>query len=459
MQYFNTAENKTTQREVMAQAAMLHTMKKLKERGDNLTDEEFVKALLDSVKESSESIDEETASRFDSGKATSMEKNVLDFVDGVIANAEKEQSLERDIVPKIELPPVEVTLEGLAKVSKSIKKSVVNVGREELRFLVDAYYQAQDARIAAQGQLRAVQQGYDEVSDARNETALWWLVQNKQNEENQLKNLLNEYVKSNPVGVWCSSIMGIGPVIAASMLAYFDISKCNSYNQFWSYAGLNDNINPWLGKAKADKWVDNWIANHPDEKSKNLSDNIIYDICEEFHRPNFVNIKRMACDQKKLEKDGTELLTEKSVKAYLAKPPYNKKLKTQCWKIGESFLKVKNKPNSLYGKLLTERIVYEKMNNDAKAYADQAARILETTNVKDKKLRETLESGRLSDGHILLRCKRWATKIFIAHLFEAMYYDYNGQEPPVPYTIAYQGHKDYIYPEVDYHEIIDNFRK
>ena len=71
-----------------------------------------------------------------------------------------------------------------------------------------------DARIAAQGQLRAVQQGYDEVSDARNETALWWLVQNKQNEENQLKNLLNEYVKSNPVGVWCSSIMGIGPVAA-----------------------------------------------------------------------------------------------------------------------------------------------------------------------------------------------------------------------------------------------------
>lgn len=348
----------------------------------------------------------------------------------------------------------QVEVQGLASISKDVKQSVVSISRNEIRFLVDSYYQRQDVRKASANQVRSLKQGYD--SDGTNNTeneipmALEWLTANQKNEEAQLKKMLETYAKNDPVGQWLLSIVGIGPVIAAGLLAYFDIDKCNHFNQFHSYAGLNDNNNPWLGKDKAKAEVTNWLNEHPEEDPKNLTDEIVIYICGKYHRTYETSIKQ-AYDSKELEK-GKKVLTKSSVESWLAKPPYNKELKTLCWKIGESFLKVSNKENSLYGKLFKQRMAYEKANNEAGKYANEAAKKLATCKITDKKTREIYESGKLTEGHILSRVKRYTVKIFIAHLFEAMWWNKYHTDPPCCYAIQFLGHTDYIAPEVDYRD-------
>ena len=57
------------------------------------------------------------------------------------------------------------------------------------------------------------------------------------------------------------------------------------------------------------------------------------------------------------------------------KRPWNAQLKTLCWKIGESFVKVSGDETALYGKVYKERKEKEVAKNEAGDFADQAARI------------------------------------------------------------------------------------
>lgn len=362
-------------------------------------------------------------------------------------------AIKKETIKDTEHMSIEV--QGLASVSKAVKQSVVEIkNRDEVRFLVDSYYQTQDYRKASDNQIRALKQGADTGMDDEIPAALEWLAANKKNEEAQIKKMLEEYVKAQPIGRWLLDTIGIGPVIAAGLLAYFDIDKAGHANQFWSYAGLNDNNTPWLGKEKASAQVKEWIKNHPGVDKNDLPIQAVADLAEKNHR-NFDSALKAAKDadaaKKKKEKDK---YTEKSLTSWLAKPPYNRDLKVLCWKIGESFLKVSNKEGSLYGMQFRQRLAYETEKNERGEYAREAQRALNSKNFTNKEVREVYESGKLPKGHILARSKRWAVKLFISHLFEAMYFEKYQKEPPVPYAIAYMGHVDYIPPENDYREYI-----
>jgi hypothetical protein len=95
------------------------------------------------------------------------------------------------------------------------------------------------------------------------------------------------------------------------------------------------------------------------------------------------------------------------------------------------------------------------VRNDNHEFADQARQILATKRFGDNKTKELYEEGKLPPAHIEARAERYATKLFISHLFDAMYIDYYHKEPPVPYPIAYQGHVDIIPPEVPYEDFLD----
>lgn len=136
--------------------------------------------------------------------------------------------------------------------------------------------------------------------------------------------------------------------------------------------------------------------------------------------------------------------------SYLAKPPYNPDLKKCMYIIGDCFVKNSNR-GSLYGRIYQERLVHEQMLNEAGAYRDQAEKLLAEKNYDDTKdTYNWLSQGKLSPGHLCKRARRYAVKLFISHVWEAMYYIEKGKEPPFHYTIAHQGHQDYIAPEVDY---------
>lgn len=353
-----------------------------------------------------------------------------------------------------DIESTDIVVQGLAQISKKVKESVVNVRKKDLRGLIDSYYQTQKIRIGIQGQIRAINQGVDDKSNkdyVNSESAMQWLLESKKNEETQIKNMLTYYVKNQPVGRWMMDITGIGPVLAAAMLCYFDISKCDHVNQFWSYAGLNDNVNPWLGQKGAKAEVKAYLERHPEEDPHDMSEGIVAYICDKYYRT-FKTSLPQAYDQKKLER-GIKLITKTSVESWLAKPPYNKDLKTLCWKIGESFLKQTSREKSLYGyKIMRDRFEYESAKNKKGDYAKEAEKQLRNKNWSNKKIKEIYESGHLPDGHIWSRCKRYATKMFIAHLFEAMWWHQYHTDPPMPFAIAIQGHIDYIPPEVDYRD-------
>lgn len=131
------------------------------------------------------------------------------------------------------------------------------------------------------------------------------------------------------------------------------------------------------------------------------------------------------------------------------KRPWNASLKTLCWKIGESFMKVSGKEDAFYGQVYKKRKQYEIRKNENGDYAPQAEEILKTRNIgKTTEAYKAYIAGRLPDGQILARSKRYAAKLFLAHYFEIGFEMLHGVKPEKPYPIAMMGHgaSHYIAP-------------
>jgi hypothetical protein len=121
--------------------------------------------------------------------------------------------------------------------------------------------------------------------------------------------------------------------------------------------------------------------------------------------------------------------------------PWNARLKTLCWKCGESFVKVSGHEDDVYGKLYLHRKAIEVTRNEAGAFADQAAAALIAKKYGiDTTARKEYEAGRLPAARIHMRAKRWAVKLFLAAFHEVAYVDRYHTLPPKPYVIEHLGH-------------------
>ena len=120
------------------------------------------------------------------------------------------------------------------------------------------------------------------------------------------------------------------------------------------------------------------------------------------------------------------------------KRPWNAELKTLCWKIGESFVRSKGHEEAVYGALYDQRKIYEIEKNESGQYAEQAKLVLEKT--PKHKQAAIYKAGKLPDGHIHMRAKRYAVKQFLSDLHAYWYRIEFGKEPPLPYPIAILGH-------------------
>ena len=254
----------------------------------------------------------------------------------------------------------------------ALKDIAAGLNAAQARWLVDYYYAVQDYRIQAAGQVRAVSQESDDASFLIGD----WLAGETSKLEKEIVKALDAYTDKHLPGQWAKSIVGIGPVIAAGLLAHIDIEKAPTVGHIWSFAGLNPTA----------KW----------EKGQ--------------------------------------------------KRPWNARLKVLCWKIGDSFVKQQSRERDVYGKVYVERKAFEVARNEAGGNAEAAARSLSERTIKDKDLRATLESGKLPAGQIDLRARRYAVKLFLAHLHHVMYEDRFGTPPPKPYIIEHGGHTHFIAP-------------
>lgn len=262
-----------------------------------------------------------------------------------------------------------MTLEALQRLSRDERIAAKTMSDDEARYLVDSYYMMQEMRKRSANQVRA-------MGDEPHEVVAWLATQSNML-ENQLKGALDRYSDAHPVGRWARSIVGIGPVISAGLIAHIDIHQAPTCGHIWNFAGLNPGV----------KW-------------------------------------------------------EKKTKR-----PWNANLKTLCWKIGESFVKVCNHKDDFYGEHYLRKKEEEATRNEAGAFADQAAEILRTKNIsKTTDAYKAYSVGKLPPAHIHARAKRYAVKLFLSHLHHVWYEIEHGEPPPKPYAIAILEHGHYIAP-------------
>ena len=119
------------------------------------------------------------------------------------------------------------------KLGKDQATAAEGLRRGQARYLVDMYYDSQRQRVRADAQVREA-----EKSGEPN-LLVSWFADTFRYTEKSLNKGLGRFARQFTVGQWLQSIHGIGPVISAGLLCYFDIRIANHASRFHSYAGLD----------------------------------------------------------------------------------------------------------------------------------------------------------------------------------------------------------------------------
>jgi putative transcriptional regulator len=332
-----------------------------------------------------------------------MVNGILEQVRGKLTPAEftaLQAELRRAEEPRFDFEPVR-------RLSRDIRDASVTLSADEARFLVDQYYIMQEDRKRGRAQERAL--------DTSNEphTVISWLADQSSTLEKQIVGALDAYTYAHPIGDWLRGTYGVGPVLAAGLLAHIymgywcahchgrdaddcarrqankklklephafePIESCPVTGHFWSYAGIaGDNQRKWLPKTKR---------------------------------------------------------------------PWNATLKTILWRLSDVFVKFSNNDRCFYGRIYRERKEYEVARNERggnKQAADE--RLARDVQRKQKSVENEPyhAKGMLSPGHLDLRARRYAVKLFLAHLHDEWYRRTFDKAPPLPYPIAHLNHVHFV---------------
>lgn len=129
------------------------------------------------------------------------------------------------------------------------------------------------------------------------------------------------------------------------------------------------------------------------------------------------------------------------------KRPWNAKLKTLCWKIGQSFMKFSGREECFYGKIYRIRKEYEIARNERGDNRELALSLAPKFG-KNTEAYGHLMGGKLPPAQLDARARRYAVKIFISHMHEKWYIMEYGSKPPnpIPMRIQLDGHVHLIEP-------------
>ena len=127
------------------------------------------------------------------------------------------------------------------------------------------------------------------------------------------------------------------------------------------------------------------------------------------------------------------------------KRPWNADLKRICWLLGESFVKVSGNERAFYGHTYQARKAMEIARNEEgynrEVALEQAKRVKKSTDAY-----KSYSIGELPPAHIHARAKRYAVKLWLAHLHQVWWEKATGTPAPLPYAIAQLGHAHKIEP-------------
>ncbi len=134
--------------------------------------------------------------------------------------------------------------EGVQRLSRDLRKAAATLTPDEARFLVSAYYMMQQRRIESDAQIRAL------IERSEPHAVLTWLSENARVLETQIKGALDVFSREQELGRWARSQKGIGPVIAAGLLAHIKLERAPTVGHIWRFAGLDPSCKWEKGKKR-----------------------------------------------------------------------------------------------------------------------------------------------------------------------------------------------------------------
>jgi hypothetical protein len=150
-------------------------------------------------------------------------------------------------------------LSGLGEITrldKDLKKLIRTLNRDEVRCIVNYYYNVQENRMRSSKQINAASKA------GTPHDLMVYLNAQTQVLENQIAKAMDEWTEGHPVAkALKDNVYGIGPIISAGLVAHFDIHRAATAGAFWRYAGLDPTSvwskgekRPWNAALKTLCW-------------------------------------------------------------------------------------------------------------------------------------------------------------------------------------------------------------
>lgn len=295
--------------------------------------------------------------------------------------------------------------EALTKLTKDLKDASKLLSRKEARYLVDIYYAIQDFRMQAASQIRSADE------EEPNRVTGWVFESTKKIEEN-IKRALGTFAAEYRVGQWLQSLVGIGPVISAGLLAHLDVRNRPTAGHFISFAGIDPSAKWEKGQKRP------WNAQ--------LKTLIVFKLGESIVK------------------------TQNHPKTFYGKIFKERKIKEWQKNLAGDFAVEASKGEERVGDETNASLWYS-----GQIKPDWAKMILDNEEltfplrIPKHALDEPGKHPMLPPAHIHARARRFLAKIFTSHLHHVMYEDYYQKAPPFPYAfekLKEQDHRHYIAP-------------
>lgn len=292
---------------------------------------------------------------------------------------------------------------------RAIRHQGGGITTTEARYLVDTYYRLQDQRIRANNQLKAIDRDTangDRLPEPHD--ALSWTLDQFGTLEKQLEKILAIYVQSHAMNWFFAQTIGIGPILAAGLLAHIDIQRAVTVGHIYRYAGLDPSQKwekgckrPWNARLKKLCWKigDSFVktSNHP---------NGYYG--------------RVYRERKAFEwarnLDG-DMIGQTAT--YLSRMNLGHDTDAYAWYTGAC----------------------DPALARAALAAGKAPTVATCTAASPEQGQPMLPPGQID-----MRARRWAVKLFLSHLQHRWWEQEIGTPPPPPYAIAILGHAHYLPP-------------
>lgn len=144
----------------------------------------------------------------------------------------------------------------VSRLNKDLIGKIQKLSKDEVRYIVDYYYMVQENRKRSGNQIAAFSKSgepHDLFTYLNDQTVVL---------ENQIKRAMDYWTESYPVAkIVKDKVYGIGPVIAAGLVAHIDIRKARTAGAIWRYAGLDPTSEwkkgekrPWNASLKTLCW-------------------------------------------------------------------------------------------------------------------------------------------------------------------------------------------------------------